>query len=195
MEKPVLTKKERLIDLFTKIGLSSAIVIILFLLATFLYFPKLSYKMYRNNASFSGLTGYDAALNTGDLLITQKEEFDDLQGKLIVFDLKGRGDYDGRKAYRALSYVTPIDGESYYIVGSTFSGYSFPWRITEDMYLGTVKERIPGIGAITGFLGSQESIFFYVSAFVSIGGIVILVKSNKISKTRKKENQKNPSDK
>ena len=180
MKSQIASKKEIVLDVLAKVGMSLAIVAVLFFLITFLYIPSLSYSIFQNHASFSGLSGYDGTLAKTDLLITQYEDFTDLKGKVIVFHLKGYGGADGIKAYRALTYIPeeeatpdPVTGvaEDYYIVASTGTAYSFPWKVTESMYKGAVSVRIPGIGAVTGFLSSQQSIIFYVGAVITLGGI------------------------
>ena len=193
-EKLVETKKEKILDLAAKIGMSTLFAAILFFVISFLYIPSVSYGIYQK-ASFSGLTGVDSSLNSNDLLITEKRDFSNSQGDVIVFNLKGYGGNDGLKAYRVYSVIDDgITGSKYCLVGSTDSTISYPWRVTEEMYLGTVTVRIPGLGAITGFFASPLSIIFWIVAVGSTVGIVLIVKkkdpTNAIEGEKKKESKK-----
>jgi hypothetical protein len=163
------------------------IMSILFCLITFLYFPNLSYSLFGDYASYSGITHHDSVLEKDDLLVTKRENFDDLLGKVIVINLIGYGDdTDGIKTYRAASYVVDETEGNYYLVHSTEDSYFFPWKITEEMYLGTVHYEVPGIGAIISFLIAKESALFYIAAFISITGIVLVLKYDKGKKKTKK---------
>lgn len=177
-EKVIETRKDKILDLTAKIGMSTLFVAILFFVISFLYIPSISYGIYQK-ASFSGLTGVDSSLNANDLLITEKRDFAKSQGDIIVFDLEGYNGNDGLKAYRVYSIIDDgATGSKYCLVGSTDSSVSFPWRVTEDMYLGTVTVRIPGLGAITGFFASPLSIIFWVVAAGSVTGIVLILKKD-----------------
>lgn len=185
-------KKEKVIDILTRTGISALIVAVLFLVISFLYIPSISYSIY-TIASFSGLSGVDSSLNANDLLITEKRDFAQSQGDVIVFDLKGYGDSDGMMAYRCFAVRQDHEtGLVYCLVGSTDSSISYPWKITEDMYRGTVTVRISGMGAITGFFANPLSIIFWVVAGASVAGIIIIVKHKpkEIAKSDIKESKK-----
>ena len=151
MGNSTLSKKEVALDVTLKIGISLTITAVLFFVISFLYIPDLSYKMYNNYASFSGLSGVDSSLDINDLLITEKREFTQSKGEIIVFNLTGYDKSDGIKAYRVFSINDDIEtGQKYCLVTSTGTGISFYWKVTESMYLGTVTTRIAGLGALTG---------------------------------------------
>ena len=170
------TKKEKVIDILTRTGISALIIAILFFVISFLYIPSFSYNMY-SIASFSGLDGVDSSLNENDLLITEKRDFAHSQGDVIVFDLKGYDDSDGMMAYRCFAVRQDHEtGLTYCLVGSTDSSISYPWKVTEDMYRGTVIVRISGMGAVTGFFANPLSLIFWVVAGASVAGIIVIVK-------------------
>ena len=138
-------------------------------------------------------SGVDSSLNANDLLITEKRDFTESQGDIIVFDLKGYGDSNGMMAYRCFAVREDHEtGLVYCLVGSTDSSISYPWKVTEDMYRGTVTVRISGMGAITGFFANPLSLIFWVVAGASVAGIIIIVKHKpkEISKGDVKESKK-----
>lgn len=186
------TKKEKVVDILARTGISALIVAILFFVISFLYIPSISYSIY-TIASFSGLSDVDSSLNANDLLITEKRDFTESQGDIIVFDLKGYGDSNGMMAYRCFAVREDHEtGLVYCLVGSTDSSISYPWKVTEDMYRGTVTVRISGMGAITGFFANPLSLIFWVVAGASVAGIIIIVKHKpkEISKGDVKESKK-----
>lgn len=171
MEKQASSKQDKIItvSLWSLIGL-----IILFIIMV-LYIPKLSMNVI-GVGSYQALTGYDSTLDRSDMLLVKHKPFDELErGDIIVFSLKGYGDSDGKKAYTIMSRPSP----DYYHVYSTGNMMSFPWNITEDMYIGVVQSRIPYIGAVTGFIGSIYGIAVLIVNGLIIVGIVYLVKENK----------------
>ncbi|MFA5283319.1 MAG: hypothetical protein WC366_02195 [Bacilli bacterium] len=183
------TQKEKVIDIVTRVGISTLIIAILFFVISFLYIPTFSYNMY-SIASFSGLDGVDSSLNENDLLITEKRDFTQSQGDVIVFDLKGYDDSDGMMAYRCFAVRQDHEtGLPYCLVGSTDSSISYPWKVTEDMYRGTVIVRISGMGAITGFFANPLSLIFWVVAGASVAGIVIIVKHKPKEKSENEDKE------
>jgi hypothetical protein len=171
MEKQTSTRQEKImtITLWSLIGL-----IVLFIIMV-LYIPKLSMNVI-GVGSYQALTGYDSTLDRSDMLLVKHKPFDELvSGDIIVFNLKGYGNSDGVKAYSIMARPNP----NYYHVHSTGQVMSFPWNVTEDMYVGVVQSSVPYVGAVTGFFGSIYGIAVLIVNGLIIIGIVYLVKENK----------------
>ena len=167
------------------ITLWSLIGLLIFFIIMVLYIPKLSNKII-GVAAYQNLTGYDSTLDPYDLLFVKDKPFEDLKpGDMILFDLEGHGDIDGLKVYKIM--VQP--DEDYYHVHSTDNQMSFPWNITEEMYVGIIASKIPYVGAITGFLGSFYGIAVLVVNGLIIGAIVYLVKENKKDKQQNEKKE------
>ena len=163
------SKKDKIIT----ITLLSLIAIILAFIIMIIYIPKLSTKVL-GFGTYQALSGYDSTLNKSDMLIVKEKPFDELTNTdIIVFKLEGYGNSDGYKAYKVMAKP----GEGYYHVHSTGEIMSFPWNITEEMYIGVVTSKIPVIGAIAGFIGSWYGLVTILVNGVIIGVIVYLVKS------------------
>lgn len=172
-------------DLIISAILWSVIGLLLLFIIMFLYIPKLSVKVIGVGA-YQGLTGYDSTLKTHEMLIIKEKDFDDLTtNDIIVFKLKGYGDSDGLKAYKVMA--RPDD--KYYHVHSSDSWMSFPWNITEEMYVGVVASKVPYVGAVTGFLGSWYGLGFILVNGIVIGAIVYLVKENKKEEKEQEEKE------
>ena len=173
--------KKNLIINITVGSLTGLLILFIILL---LYVPKFS-KAVTGVSSYHAISNCDSTLKKHDILIVKDKPFDDLvAGDIILFKLKGYGDNDGLKAYRVMTKPDP----EYYHVHSTGSNVSFPWNVTEEMYIGVVSSRIPVLGAVTGFLGSPYGIGVLLVNGVVIGLIVYLVKMNK--KEEEKKNKK-----
>lgn len=171
METNVKTKKDTIINII----LLSLIGLIVFFIIMVLYIPKLS-KNVIGIAAYQNLTGYDSTLNSHEMLLVKDKSFSELEkGEIIIFNLKGYGESDGKKAYKVMAQP----GQDYYHVHSTDNPVSFPWNITEDMYEGVVVSKVPYIGTVTGFFGSVLGIIFIVVNGLIITAIVYIVKQGK----------------
>lgn len=171
METNIKTNKDKIIN----IVLWSLISLLILFIIMVLYIPKLSMKVIKTSG-YQALTGVDSTLGKYDILFVTQKPFDDLvPGDIIVFKLEGYGNSDGLKAYSVMAQPDP----DYYHVRTTGSAISFPWNITEEMYIGIVSARVPYIGAVTGFLGSIYGIGILIINGLVIGGIIYLVKQNK----------------
>lgn len=185
-QKQTATIQDKIIK-YVVLGL---IALIVFFLLSFLIIPRLSLAI-TGYGSYGTLTGTDSELEFTDLKIVKKEAFDELEvGDIIVFDLKGSeyGEHQGLKAYRVMAiYGT---GEDKYLhVHSTGNAISYPWNVTEDMYLGTVISTIPGVGSVVGFLSSGFGIAIIAVNVIIIGAVIYLVKSApKEEKNKPEEN-------
>ncbi len=165
------TKQNRILSII----LWGLIGLLVFFIIMVSYMPKLSNKVI-GVSSYQVLTGYDSTLQKHEMLIVKDKNFEDLEsGDIIVFKLTGYGDADGLKAYSVLSQPDP----SYYHVRSTDNWMSFPWNITEDMYIGVVTSKIPYLGAVMGFLGSFYGIAVLIFNGFIICGIIYVIKGKK----------------
>jgi len=170
-------------DKVIKYVVISLISIIVLALIIFLFIPKLSLSLF-GYGSYGTTTSTDSSLKVEDLKILKNTDFDDLKvGDIILFNLTGSeyGTQQGIKVYRIMA-IFDHDTEPYVHVHSTGTPISFPWKVTDEMYMGTVVSTVPVIGAITGFLSSGFGIAILVVNIIIIGVVIYLVKSTKFSK-------------
>ncbi|MBN3490471.1 hypothetical protein JV173_02970 [Acholeplasma equirhinis] len=159
------------IILYSIIGLLGLFIVFV------LYFPFVTMNLF-GFAIYGGFSGVDASLDRGDALIVTLDDFETLDNtKLIVFELDGYGSADGLKVYKIMTEV--VATEKTYRVHSSGSAISYQWDITEDMYLGTVKSKLPALGYIIGFLRSPIGVTVILINVILITTAVILVKKLK----------------
>ncbi len=170
-------------DKVIKYVVISLISIIVIALIIFLFIPRLSVSIF-GYGSYGTTTSTDSSLKVEDLKIISNKDFADLKaGDIILFNLTGSeyGAQQGVKVYRVMA-TFHHDAEPYVHVHSTGTPISFPWKVSEEMYMGTVVTTVPVLGAITGFLSSGFGIAILVVNLIIIGVVVYLVKSSKFSK-------------
>jgi hypothetical protein len=170
-------------DKIIKYAVISLISIIVLALIIFLFIPKLSLSIY-GFGSYGATSSTDSSLEVEDLKIVRSSDFDDLKvGDIILFNLTGSeyGNLQGIKVYRVMA-IFDEEATPYVHVHSTGTPLSFPWRVTEEMYMGTVVTTIPILGAVTGFLSSGFGIAILVVNLIIIGIVIYLLKSSKFSK-------------
>lgn len=165
-----MSKSDRVI----RIVLWSIIGFIGLLLFAIIYLPSFTRAVFGFSVH-GGLTGIDAKLEPGDLLIVTSGDFESLEtNDMILFDLKGYPEVDGLKAY---VIMTKLPGEeTKYRVRSSDNAVSYQWEITEDMYQGNVTSTVPFLGYVIGFLSSAWGIAFILVNATVITTIVIIYK-------------------